>query len=331
MSLKSLSKTRWRIEPDRIIVFPYGLSYILAAVLAVIFAAGYIVYTNYLHNSLESSFLLLSVLLIIIVLFIGWAGTSIEFDINGGVMRKKLFGFLPVSSIPFSNIYAINPVTELGSYKYKVFKKENRYGKGILVSSAYGKNDDPNALAFVEEVITPIHRYLELYDGPNDFKPVNIESYQFFNVQGGAYTIKKNKIGGVILGLVLLAVGIHELTPNAWLGHGYDIGRICFLIFTIIGGPIIILAGFTEVTLDKNTRLLTRTNPIGLGNKTYTFDNFNGVQTVRKSTNFIYSGTDVQVYFLKPDKQKEEAIVLQSFFSTRKVERFIAEVNSIMH
>ncbi|RNL53424.1 hypothetical protein [Pedobacter jejuensis] len=330
MSLKSLSKTRWRIEPDRITVYPYGLSYILAAILAIIFAAGYFVYINYLHNTLESSYVLLLVLVIVIILFVGWAGTSVEFDINGGIMRKKLFGIIPISSIPFSRIYAINPVTELGSYKYKVFKKENRYGKGILVSSAYGKNDDPNALAFVDEVITPIHRYLELHDGPDDFKPLNIESYKFFNVQGGSYTIKKNKVGSVILGLTLLSIGIHELTPNAWLGHGYDIGRICFLIFTLIGGPIIILAGFTEVTFDKNTRLLTRTNPTGLGNKSYSFDDFNGIQTVRKSTNFIYSGTDVQVYFLKPGTQKEEAIVLQSFFSTKKVERFIAEVNNIL-
>ncbi|WP_010603008.1 hypothetical protein [Pedobacter agri] len=73
-----------------------------------------------------------------------------------------------------------------------------------------------------------------------------------------------------------------------------------------------------------------RKNPIGLGNKTYSFDHFNGIQTVRKSTNLIYSGTDVQLYFLKPGDQKEEVMVLSSFFSTKKVERFVAEVNSII-
>lgn len=43
-----------------------------------------------------------------------------------------------------------------------------------------------------------------------------------------------------------------------------------------------------------------------------------------------YSGTDVQVYFLRPDKQKEDVLVLSSFFGTKKVERFVAEVNSIL-
>jgi hypothetical protein len=330
VSIKSLSKTRWKTEANRITVYPYGLSYILAAVLAVIFAAGYIVYVYNLQNSLESSIPLLAVMVMVILLFIGWAGTCIEFDNGQGIMRKKLFGFLPIRTLPLSKIFAINPVTNFASYRYKVFKKDNRYGKGILVSCAYSKSDDPNALAFVEQVITPIHGYLENYDSPSDFAPVMISSYEFFDVQGSAYTIKKNKIKTTLFGLILLAVGIHELTPYAWLGHDINIGRICFLLFTIIGGLAIILAGYTNVKFDKNTRLLTRTSPIGLGNKSFSFSNFNGIQTVRKSTNFIYSGTDVQLYFLKPESQKEEAIVLQSFFSTKKVERFIAEVNSII-
>ena len=330
--MQSLSKTRWKIKPDRVTVYPYGLSYILAAVLAIIFAAGYFVYVYYLKNSIASSTSLLGILLVIILLFVGWAGTAIEFDISSGIMRRKLFGFLPVKSIPFSQIYGISPVNNtLGAYTYRVFRKDNRYGKGTLVSCAYGKTDDKNAIAFVEEVITPIHRHLEAHDSPDDFKPVEIREYKFFDVQGSSYIIKKNRIGSILLGVVLLSIGIHELTPDAWLGHGYQIGRICFLIFTIIGGPAIILAAFTEVRLDKSSRSLTRTSPIGLGNKSFSFNDFNGVQTVRRSTNLIYSGTDVQVYFLKPGSEKEDVIVLQSFFSTRKVERFITEINSIIN
>jgi hypothetical protein len=330
VSIKSLSKTRWKTETNKITVYPYGLSYILAAVLAVIFAAGYIVYVYNLQNSIESSIPLLIIMVIVILLFTGWAGTSIEFDISQGIMRKKLFGFLPIRTLPFSQIFGITPVTNLASYRYKVFKKNNRYGKGILVSCSYSKTDDQNALAFVEQVITPIHGYLESYDSPTDFQPLIIRDYEFFDVQGSTYTIKKNKIRTTIFGLILLAVGIHELTPYAWLGHDINIGRICFLLFTIIGGLAIILAGYTDVTFDKTSRILSRTNPIGLGNKSFSFSNFNGIQTIRKSTNFIYSGTDVQLFFLKPESQKEEAIVLQSFFSTKKVERFIAEVNSII-
>lgn len=331
MSLKSISKTRWKVESDRIRVYPYGLSYILATVLAVIFAAGYIAYVVYLHNSVESSMPLLAILLLIILLFYGWAGTFIEFNINDAVMRKKLMGLLATTTIPFSRIYGISPVSNtLGSYTYRVFKKDNRYGKGILISAAYGKNNDPNAIAFVNEVVNPIHHLLEAHDLPGDFKPITIDRYEFFEVQGGTFIIKKNRIGSVIFGLILLAIGIHELTPYAWLGHEINIGRICFLLFTLIGGAAIILAGFTDIKLERLSKTITRTSPIGLGNKSYSFDEFNGIQTVRKSTNFIYTGTDVRVYFLKPGAAKEDVLVMQSFFSTKKVERFIAEVNSIM-
>jgi hypothetical protein len=329
--MQSLVKTRWKIEPDRVTVYPFGLYYILAAILAVIFAAGYFIYIYYLQNPIAASIPLLIVLIGFILLFIAWAGTSIEFSISSGIMRKKLFGVLPIRSIPFSKIYGISPVSNtMGGYKYKVFKKDDRYGKGMLVSCAYGKADDKNAISFVEEVVTPIHKHLEAHDSPDDFKPVNITAYKYFDVQGSSYILKKNKVGSIILGIVLLSIGIHELTPDAWLGQGYSIGRICFLIFTIVGGPIILLTSFTEVRLDKSSRTMTRSNPTGLGNKTFIFEDFNGMQTVRRSTNFIYSGTDVQLYFLQHASQKEDVIVLQSFFSTRKVERFIAEVNSII-
>ncbi|MFC3361598.1 hypothetical protein ACFOG5_00225 [Pedobacter fastidiosus] len=161
-------------------------------------------------------------------------------------MRKKLFGLLPVYAVPFSRIYGINPVSNMmGGYKYCLFKKENRYGKGMLVSCSYGRNDDPNAIAFVDEVINPIHRLLEAYDGPEDFKPQMIGDYRFFNVEGASYTIRKNKVANVLFGLTLLGIGIHELTPQAWLGDGMSLGRVCFFLFTFIGGPAIALAGLS--------------------------------------------------------------------------------------
>ena len=126
LSLKSLSKTRWRIEPDRITVYPYGLSYILAAVLSIFFLSGYLVYLYYLRNSFTSSLLILLILITVVTLFILWAGISVEFDISAGVMRKKLMGLLTISSLPFSKIYGISPVSNMaGSYR----SEERRVGK----------------------------------------------------------------------------------------------------------------------------------------------------------------------------------------------------------
>ena len=331
MSLKSLAQTRWKLEPNLVTVYPYGLSYILSAVLAVIFAAILFVYTYYLKTTLSDSIPLVLVLLLMVLLFWGFAGTAIEFDNHSGIMRKKLMGFIPITTIHFSKLQGITPVANLyGSYKYRLFTKKNRYGKGILVSCAYTKNDDPNAVAFVEEAATTIHGFLDAYDSAVDYAAEPITTLRYFEQQSGIFILKKNKIGSTLLGLILLFIGIHELTPAAWLGHELSIGRICLLIFTIVGGPAIILAGFTNITLDISKRTLERKSPIRLGNKTFAFDNFNGIQTVRKSTNFIYSGTDVQLYFLKPGTNKEEVIVLQSFFKTKNVERFIQEVNAII-
>ncbi|CAM4426183.1 hypothetical protein SAMN06265348_12129 [Pedobacter westerhofensis] len=331
MSIKALVQTRWKLEPDRVTIYPYGLSYILSAVLAVLFAGILFVYIHYQNSSLNTALPLVLVLLVIVVLFWGFAGTSIEFDQNSGVMRKKLMGFLPITRIPFSKLQGISSVSNLyGSYKYRLFRKDAKYGKGIVVSCAYTKNEDPNAIAFVEEAVTIIHQYLDVYVLPTDYISDPITTYKYFVEQGDKFLLKKNKIGSTIFGLVLFGIGIHELMPGAWLGNEWAIGRVFMLIFLIFGGAAIFFAGYTDVTFDTINRTLERKSPIGLGNKLYSFDDFNGIQTVRKSTNFIYSGTDVQLFFVKRGTAKEEAIVLKSFNRSSKVERFIQEVDAIM-
>lgn len=332
MSLKSLAQTRWKLEPERVTIYPYGLSYILSAVLAVAFAVILFLYLKYQNASLSDSLPLVLVLLLIVVLFWSFAATSIEFDNRSGNMRKLLMGIIPLTTIPFAKIQGISPVSNLyGSYKYRLFRKDAKYGKGVLVSCAYTKNDDPNAVAFVDEAVTTIHSYLDAHDSPSDFVSAPITSFKYFEEQNGQYILKKNKVGSTILGLALLAIGIHELTPGAWLGHDLSIGRICMLIFTIVGGPAIILAGFTSVTFDTIKRTIERKSPIGLGNRLYSFDDFNGIQTVRKSMNFIYSGTEVQLFFIKPAAEKQEVIVLQSFYRSSNVERFVQEVNALIY
>ncbi|WP_374949941.1 hypothetical protein [Mucilaginibacter sp.] len=331
MSLKSISQTRWKLEPQSVSIYPYGLSYILGVILAVGFGVIMFLYVKYQNTTISESLPLVLGLVLTVILFWGFAGTAIVFDNRTGSMRKLLMGFIPVNTIPFAKLQGISPVSNLyGSYKYRLFRKDNKFGKGILVSCAYTKNDDPNAVAFIDEAVTTIHGYLNAYDTPADYVAAPITDYKYFAEQGGKYILKKNKVGSTILGLALFAIGIHELTPVAWLGHDLAIGRICMLIFAIVGGPAIVLAGFTNITLDTLGRTLERKSPIGLGNKIYSFDDYNGVQTVRKSMNFIYTGTEVRLYFLKPDGEKQDVIVLQSFYKTSNVERFIQEVQSIL-
>jgi hypothetical protein len=332
MSLRSFSKTSWRIDGSRVIVYPYRLYYILAVALAVIFAGLLSVYMIYENAGVNVWLPLALFLLFIAALFWGYGGTFIEFDNAQGVMRKKLFGFIPVINVPFNRLHGIKVVSNLsyGAYNYRMFKKDDKYGKGVQVSSGYGKNDDPNAVAFVNEVIPLIHQYLDQHDSQATVTEQPLTAYLYFSQEGGRYTIKKNKIAMVILGLLMFAFGVHEFTPAAWVNDLNLVGKACFLIFFVLGGPMIIVTAFTTVTFDQGTQTVERRSPIGLGNKSWSFRDFIGVQTVRRSVNMIYTGTDIEMYFIRPDNNKQEAIVVQNFKKSRNIERFVQELHQII-
>jgi hypothetical protein len=96
MSLKSLSKTRWKIDPDRVIIYPYGVFYVFTAIIAVLFTGLLLLYINYQNTTLSESLPFIFLLLLIVVLFWGYAATHIEFDNGKGRMRKMLMGFIPL-------------------------------------------------------------------------------------------------------------------------------------------------------------------------------------------------------------------------------------------
>jgi hypothetical protein len=331
MSLKSLAKTRWKMEANRVTVYPYGLSYILTAVLALIFAAVLVVYLNYENTSITASLPLVLLLLLVVVLFWGFAGTYVEFDNGSGIMQKKLFGFIPVSTIPFDKLHGINVVSNMGGgYKYRLFLKDDRYGKGILVSSGYGKNNDANAISFVEEVVPVIHSYLDQHDLSVTAVKEPISSYQYFTLQAARYTIKNNPVFSTIMGLAFIFLGIHELTPGAWLEFNGTAGKIFIIGFLLFIGLIFINAAFTKIIFDQAAQTIRRNSPFGIGNKSYTFQDFAGIQTVRKSVNFVYAGTEVHMHFKSPGVNKQQILVVSAFKKGRNVERFIEELYSIM-
>lgn len=331
MSLKSVSKTRWKLEGNIITVYPYGLYYILTIVLAVIFAGILFIYIKYQNTSITDSLPLALLLLLAVVIFWALAGTSVEFDNGRGVMRKKLMGIIPIATVPFDKLHGINVVSNIGQgYNYRIFKKDDRYGKGMVVSSAYGKNDDPNAIAFVNEVIPLIHNFLDQHGALSPDIAEPITNFKYFNQENGSFTVKKNKVAALILGLLLFAFGVYGFTRGSWMQDFNLLGQICFFIFFIAGGPLIIIAGFTTVTFDPAARTIQRKSPVGIGNKTWNFQDFVTVQTIRRSINFIYSGTDIQMHFQRPDNNKPEAIIVRTFRRSRSIDRFVKELYQIM-
>jgi hypothetical protein len=328
MSLKSLSKTRWKIEPNSVTIYPYGVFYIFTIVIAVLFSGLLLLFINYQNTTLTESLPFVLLLLLIVIIFWGFASTQIEFDNSQGSMRKLLMGFIPVANIPFSKLQGINAVSNMaGSYNYRLYRKDAKFGSGIVVSCGYTKNDDPNAIAFVNEAVPLIHGYLDMHDSPGDFVAEPITSFRFFEQTGNVYTIKNKRIGAIIFGLIFLVIGLYLLTieTNGALSKVFIVGITAFF------GLIFLNAAFTTITFDTTAQTVERVGLAKFMNRKYHFGAFAGFQTLRRSINFVYAGTDVNMYFDVPGKAgKQDLFTIISLKKSTDIERFIQELNEVM-
>lgn len=326
----SLTKTRWKIESDRIVIYPYRSFFILGGALAVVFAGIIIAFRSIGEQNVIGTLPVASFLFFALALFIMGGFTYILFDRTNNRMKKMLFGIIPVRSIPFDKLQGVNIITSMGSFNFAIFTKANKYGRGINLSSGYGKDTDTNAVAFSNEVIPVIHQFLDAADPLPQEKTEMITDYQYFVSDGGIYTLKSSRIGLCCSGIALLAFGIHESTAFAWIHDVNIIGKLCLTAGAIIFGILLISGAFTKVTFNTGTRMIERKSPIRLGNYQFAFEHFVTFQTVRRTYNGIYSGTEVNIHFYRPGDKKERAMQLSTFRNTRKIERFIQEVKSIM-
>jgi hypothetical protein len=328
----SISKTRWKIEPDRIIIRPFGLYILLGGGLAVIFIGLFAAYKAVNLSNEFSSVQFMAFMLVILGLFILSGFGYIVFDRNTNVMKQYLLGFIPFRTKSFDELEGVKVVNRTnGGYTYRMFTKADKFGKGIIISSGYASPRDKNAAAFEEQVIPKIDEFLGAAQpaGVRE-EAVIITDFKYFNYADGVYNMKVNRAGAFILGALLLAVGIHECTSAAWLSDMNMIGKLLLCGCFILGGGALMASAFTTTTFNPGTRTLERKNPVGLGNAKHEFDHFVTFRTVRKSYNGVHTGTEVQMHFQRPGEDKQRAIALSSFRNTRKIDRFVEEIRSIM-
>jgi hypothetical protein len=327
MSLKALTKTRWKIEPDRVTVYPYGTFYILAAVLAMLFSGILFLYMKYQNITVTESLPVVFFLLILVVLFWSFAATYVEFDNTRGQARKMIMGFLPTATISFAKLQGIDAVSNMaGSYSYRLFQRDDRYGKGIVVSTGYTKNDDPNAIAFVSEAVPIIHGFLDQHGSPLDSQADPITSYKFFNEKNGVYNLKNKRAGAILFGLFFIGLGV-------WLFNAPANSAIMMAVMTLLMfflGFVFINAAFTTVTFDPVNQTITRNGLLKFLHKQYHFGAFAGVQTVRHTINLIYTRTSVNMYFEVPGKNKQDVITVASLRRSKNIDRFVRELYAVM-
>lgn len=319
-------KTQWTIETDQITLFP-NRRYIFAGIIVLILVIVLGIYAK--AELLNNTRTLINYLLIFGLAALapfGLALNKIAFDMIDKTMLVKLFGFITIKRIDFKEIAAISPVTlDTGSYSYQVFKKSDRHGKGIRISSHYSKTNDKNAEALVNEVFPILERHLSDQAVPEVVTPVT--SFDHYVVEDGVYMVKGIKGAKIFMGLLgggFVVLGLYLIVT---IGNS---GNVIGTYATFVLGLFLLLGITKTVSLNVNNRTVVKSLFLGLKKTEYSFDDFQEFHVLRKTTNFVYSGTEVGLVMKERNSDKFFVVGLVSFRNTKKIERFMAETAKIL-
>ncbi|MEH3113624.1 hypothetical protein [Pedobacter terrae] len=324
-----MAKTKWIIGPSTLTIYPKRNLRIIGIIFFVLFAA----FIFFLSRSMQGystgfTFGYYGFLLLIPLMLIFAAETKVIFDGSSRILYKRI-AFLPIGSIPFDDIASVEPYEILGSsFNYKLFRKSNRHGRGLQVSAGYSKASDANLIAFQQEVLPKIDELVFAY-APASPKQT-IYDFKFFREEGGVYLLRDNKIGSFIFGLIFIGATVAILfSPDFFSGEG-SFQKVLITYFPALIGLALLFAATSNVRFDKNQRKVIRSTFKGRFNKEYPFDDLIRFQVIRKTTNFIYSGTEVRAEIFLPAKNKTITLNLKSFIGTKKIEHFLDEANTIL-
>ena len=317
-----MAKTYWINEPYTLTVYPVRVLRLLGIIYFLGFTAlGIFLYISKVMNSLFVFSIFEGFIVFLCLILYAIGERKVIFDGSSRQMYTKMLG-LTINTIPFDQIAAVTPYHMMGAISYRVFTKQNRHGKGIPVSGGYSKRTNKNLIAYEQEVLPRIDE-LVFSNRPVEVKQA-ISEFQFFKEEAGIYTIKNNKIGGLIFGILLSAITVFILFHPEFMIDEVTYKRILATYFPLLLGLILIGVYFSSVSFDKNRREIISSALGGIMRKTYSFDDFIRFQIVRKTTNAIYSGTEVKAQL------KTREILLMTFRNTKKIERFIDEANTIL-
>jgi len=323
-----MAKTFWISEPDTLTIYPARIARRLSIIYFIVFTA--LIVVLYTSKTLSNTNLVLTYegLIILMSLLVYIMGErKVIFDAESRQLSTKLFG-ITTSTTPFDQIAAITPYDTMGAISYRAFSKSNRHGKGIILSCGYSKQNNPNLTAYEQEVLPRINE-LVFSNRPLHTKQV-IYDFKFFNEENGIYKITHNKLSGLIFGVLLIALTVFILFHPDFMDDRASYKRILVTYFPAIIGLVLVNGFFSSVSFDKNNRQIIDTTLGGLIKKTYPFEDFIQFQIIRKSTNFIYTDTEVKALIDLPGQNKTKPLLVINFRRTRHIERFIDEANTIL-
>jgi hypothetical protein len=320
-------KTKWVIEPDRVSIYPYGILNIMGIFFAVIMIG----ISLFLSNSTGGTSLpLIAFSAITVLLVFAFARNSVVFDNTSRMMYRKLFGVLNTKTVGFNELHGIKVVTTTaGGYNYRIFLKKDPHGKGVPVSSGFTKRNETNARAYASEVIPAIEHYLAYSrSGPETVSPP-VTSFTYYQKDQQLYIVKNSKPGKIFMSLVLMAISIFFIANPAIFKYEESVQKYISIVGCMIGSLAILAVAFTKITFDTYSKTVKRIMPLGLGTKQILFEDFTGFNIVRRTTNMIYSGTDIHMNF-HPQGAKPYTLVVKRFRKTKKIERFLEETRTLL-
>jgi len=324
-----MAKAKWIIEPSVLTIYPKRNLRIIGLVFLIII----IVFIFFLLKGLQGvpaqfAILYFGFLLLIPLFVVFMAESKIIFDGRSRKLYKKI-AFLPAGSIAFEDIAAVEPYQIIGSgFSYRAFRKSNRHGKGLIVSPGYNKSSDPNLIKFQQEVLPKIDELV--FANAPVLPKQTIYEFNFFKEEGGVYTIRDNKIGSFVIGIIMIGISVAILLNPNFMADEETFKRLLTTYFPLIIGLVFLFGFFSSIRFDKNQRKVLHSTFAGRVVKEYPFDDLIRFQIVRKTTNFVYSGTEVRAEFNVPSKNKITTLMIKNFRGTKKIDRFIDEANTIL-
>lgn len=322
-------KTKWKIEQNRVTIYPFGFMKVLGIVFGLLFLTTF-GFMLFLPGSISLGFTVPYVVFFgaLVVLVFATSRNSLVFDNNDRKLYRKLFDKFTVATYHFDEIAGVNILnTNLGAFSYRVYLNSNKHGRGIPASSGYSKRTDPNAVAFANDVLPILDSYLKAADLHTNVYKEPITNYEFFIQKDGTFAVKKSRIVLAIIGVVLVYLGYY-LVRGTFLNDG-DFRGYLAVIAAFAFGFGLIFAAFSTMVFDPQAGVIRNEWPFKMRIIEYPFRNFTGFNIVRRTTNAMYSGTDVRMNFQLADG-KVKVLALRSFRSTKKIERLLEETRSIM-
>ncbi|QJD97314.1 hypothetical protein HH214_16280 [Mucilaginibacter robiniae] len=168
MTFKSIVQTRWKVTPEQVIVYPYGVVYLISVTIALTWGC-WLIFLGYLskdtltlQDALDLWPLYLIFLSIVVLLWL-FARTAIIFDRSVQLVYKRLFGLITTRKLRFDQVQAIVPVMNVrAAYQYRVFAKNQPNDTGTIISSPFLSEQSPHAVEFQAQVLTIVGHFLKL-------------------------------------------------------------------------------------------------------------------------------------------------------------------------